>query len=72
MRNLGAVSPLRLALRATSPVSGRLTVASLPKVGEWSSCGDGGLCGIYGRSKPLPYRSEIYSVRGREWDEILK
>ena len=26
-----AVSPLRLALRATSPVSGRLTVASLPK-----------------------------------------
>ena len=32
--NLGAVSPLRLALRATSPVSGRLMVASLPKVGN--------------------------------------
>ena len=34
VRNLGAVSPLRLALRATSPVSGRLTVASLLKVGN--------------------------------------
>ena len=41
--NLGAVSPLRLALRATSPVSGRLTVAALPKVGDWRLCAEGAL-----------------------------
>ena len=63
VRNWSAVSPLRLALRATSPVSGRLMVATLPKVGEWSLCAEGSC----GRSKPLPYRGVMEFVRRREF-----
>ena len=39
----------------------------VPREGKWSSCAEGRLCGIYGSSKPLPYRGGMEFVRGRKF-----
>ena len=51
----------RNAFRVGIMCGGRLTVATLPKVGDWVSCADWSC----GRSKPLPYRGEMEFVRRR-------